>query len=144
VVVAGAGVAGGVVGLLVAARWTARRGRRHALAGGAAVAAASVAVAAMGPPVLAVAGALGAGFGVAVAWVAFQATVLRLLPGGEGTTSAVVGVLELTGLAVPLVAGIVADGWGLPAAIAVYATTGGLSVLLVLAGLGRERARAET
>jgi hypothetical protein len=100
-----------------------------------------VAVAAAGPPALVVLGALGAGFGVAVAWVAFQATVLRLLPGGEGTTSAVVGVLELAGLAVPLIAGGVADAYGLSLAIAVYAAAGVLSVALVLTGLRRDRVR---
>ena len=61
------------------------------------------------------------GFGLAFAWTAFQGVLLRLRPGAEGTTGAVIGAIELPALLLPVLAGVVADHAGPQAALAVYA-----------------------
>jgi MFS family permease len=124
VLLAVASVAGGVLGLAVAPWANRRLGRPRAMAAGTLVIGISVAGAAIGPAPATVAAAVVSGFGISVAWVAFQAIELRLRPGSEGTTGAVVGALELPGLLFPLLAGLVADHAGTGAALAVFAVIG--------------------
>jgi MFS family permease len=130
VLVAAASVGGGLLGLGGASTVIRRVGRPRALAGGTVVIAGSVAVAAVGPAVTTVAAAIASGFGLSIAWVAFQAIELRLRPGAEGTTGAVVGALELPGLLVPVLAGVVADHAGPHVALAVFAGVGLVGGLL--------------
>jgi predicted MFS family arabinose efflux permease len=133
VLVAVASVAGGVLGL-AAAPWVIRRlGRPRAMAAGTLVIGISVAGAAIGPAGATVVAAVVSGFGISVAWVAFQAIELRLRPGSEGTTGAVVGALELPGLLVPVLAGVVADRAGTGAALAVFAALGVVGGVLAAA-----------
>ena len=75
----------------------------------------------------------------AVVWVAVQSTSLALRPGQPGTTSAVISTLALPALAFPVLAGLVADRAGLPAAMALYVavTLGGGLLMLPLGRLGR-------
>jgi predicted MFS family arabinose efflux permease len=80
-------------------------------------------------PVTIAASAVVCGVSGAWFWVPFQATVLRLRPGQEGTTWAVLSVVALPGLAVPPLIGILADRAGAEAALAAY---GALPVVLLL------------
>jgi MFS family permease len=69
-----------------------------------------------------------AGLCAAAIWVAIQGRVLGLRPGQAGTTSAVTGTVALLSLPFPWVAGLLADHFGLGAAIVLY-----LAVAVVLA-----------
>jgi predicted MFS family arabinose efflux permease len=121
VLVAAVGVIGDLVGLAVAARVIARLGRPRAMAVGMLLVGASVAVATVGPALTTFVASALTGFGLAFAWTAFQAVLLRLRPGAEGTTGAVIGAIELPALLLPVLAGVVADHAGPQAALMVYA-----------------------
>jgi hypothetical protein len=54
-------------------------------------------------------------------YTAGQAHLLRLRPGLAGTTRAVISTIALLGTAFPILAGTVADHFGLSAAIGLYA-----------------------
>jgi MFS family permease len=123
VLVAAVGVFGDLLGLAVAARAIARLGRPRAIAAGTLMVGVAVAIAAVGPAITAFLASAATGFGIAIAWTAFQGVLLRLRPGAEGTTGAVVGAIELPGLLLPILAGVVADHAGPQAALAVYAAT---------------------
>jgi MFS family permease len=129
VLVAAVGVIGDLVDLAVAARVIARLGRPRAIAAGTLLVGVTVAVATVGPAVTTFAASAATGFGIAIAWTALQAVLLRLRPGAEGTTGAVVGAIELPALLLPVLAGVVADQAGPQAALAVYAA-------IALAGAG--------
>lgn len=81
-----------------------------------------------------VAAALVLGVVAAVWWVAFQAAVLRARPTQTGTTWAVVGYLGLPALLAAPAVGLLADRFGLGAAMAVFPA---LAVVGVLAAPGR-------
>jgi MFS family permease len=129
VLVAAVGVIGDLAGLAVAARAIARLGRPRAMAVGMVLVGVSVALATVGPAVTTFLAAAVTGFGIAIAWTAFQGVLLRLRPGAEGTTGAVIGAIELPALLLPVLAGVVADHAGPQAALAVYAA-------IALAGAG--------
>jgi predicted MFS family arabinose efflux permease len=80
------------------------------------------------------AAALALGVVAAVWWVAFQAAVLRIRPTQSGTTWAVVGYLGLPAVLAAPAAGLLADRFGLAAAMALFPV---LAVLGVLAAPGR-------
>ena len=61
------------------------------------------------------------GAGTIAFWVPFHAAMLRLVPGRAATVTAVVGTIEMTGLAVAPLIGAVSDTWGLRAGLVVYA-----------------------
>jgi MFS family permease len=121
VLVAAVGVIGDLVGLAVAARVIARLGRSRTMAAGTFLVGATVAVATVGPAITTFVASAATGFGIAIAWTAFQGVLLRLRPGSEGTTGAVIGAIELPALVLPVLAGVVADRAGPQAALAVYA-----------------------
>lgn len=121
VLVAVVEVVGGLVGLAVAPRTIDRMGRARAMASGAVLIGVAVALATVGPALTTVVAAAVSGLGLAVAWVAFQGIVLRLRPGAAGTTGSVVGAIELPGLLLPVLAGVVADRAGAQVALAVFA-----------------------
>jgi predicted MFS family arabinose efflux permease len=136
VLVAVVGVVGDLAGLAVAARVIARLGRPRTIASGTLLVGTSVAIASIGPTITTFVACAATGFGIALAWTAFQAQLLRLRPGAEGTTGAVVGAIELPALLLPVLAGLVADHAGPQAALAVYA-----AVALAGAGIGFACAR---
>jgi MFS family permease len=121
VLVAAVGVIGDLAGLAVAARTIARLGRPRAMAVGMVLVGVSVGVATFGPALATFVASALTGFGLAFAWTAFQGVLLRLRPGAEGTTGAVIGAIELPALLLPVLAGVVADHAGPQAALAVYA-----------------------
>jgi hypothetical protein len=82
-------------------------------------------------PVVALAGFV-VSAGLNLSWLGVQHRSLTLWPGQAGATRAVVGTLEVAGLAVPAAIGAVADRAGLVAAVASYAFLG-----LVLVALAR-------
>jgi hypothetical protein len=61
--------------------------------------------------------------------------LLRLRPGAEGTTGAVIGAIELPALLLPVLAGIVADSAGPQAALAVYAALALAGAAIAFAGI---------
>jgi MFS family permease len=84
------------------------------------------------PGVVAISGfAIGAG--TIAFWVPFHAAMLRLVPGRAASVSAVVGTIEMTGLAIAPLIGAVSDAWGLHAGLVVYALLP--IALAVLAGV---------
>jgi MFS family permease len=121
VLVAAVGVIGDLAGLAVAARIIGRLGRPRAIAVSTLIAGVSVTIATVGPEITTFAASAATGFGIAIAWTALQGVLLRLWPGAEGTTGAVVGAIELPALLLPVLAGVVADHAGPQAALAVYA-----------------------
>jgi MFS family permease len=84
------------------------------------------------PAVVAVSGFV-IGAGTIAFWVPFHAAMLRLVPGRAASVSAVVGTIEMTGLAIAPLIGAVSDARGLRAGLVVYALLP--IVLLVLAGV---------
>ena len=64
-----------------------------------------------------------AGVASALFWTTVQARILGLRPGQPGTTAAVVGYLALPSALWPLAAAVVADRFGLTAALGVYVVT---------------------
>jgi hypothetical protein len=88
-------------------------------------------------PVVAALGAAGVGAAVNLAWISLEARVLTLRPGQAGTTSAIVSAVAQLAVLVPLVAGVLADGAGVSAALLLY-----LALALVFAMLNRRDRRA--
>lgn len=74
-----------------------------------------------------------AGFGGAMVWVAIQGRTLGLRPGQAGTTAAVTATVALLDLPFPWVAGLVADHFGLTAAMGLYLAAAVILALLLLA-----------
>ena len=66
---------------------------------------------------------LAAGVSSALFWTTVQARVLGLRPGQPGTTAAVIGYLSLPSALWPLAAAVLADRFGLTAALIVYVVT---------------------
>jgi MFS family permease len=89
------------------------------------------------PPII-VAGSLLFGFGLARAWMAVKIRAIAIWPERRGTVSAVVSTIEFTGFVLPLLAGVVADRYGLTAGIGCYV----LIALALLATAYASRARA--
>jgi MFS family permease len=89
------------------------------------------------PPVI-VAGSLLFGFGLARSWMAIKLRAIAIWPARRGTVSAVVSTIEFTGFVLPLVAGVVADSYGLTAGLFCYV----LMALALLATAYASRARA--
>lgn len=82
----------------------------------------AVVVALVAPaPLLVAVALLGLGAAGALYYTAGQAHLLRLRPGLAGTTGAVISTIALPGTAFPILAGTVADHFGLSAAIGLYA-----------------------
>jgi hypothetical protein len=135
VLVAAVGVVGDLAGLAVAARVIARLGRPRAIAVGMGLVGAAVGVATVGPAITTFVASAVTGVGIAFAWTAFQGVLLRLRPGAEGTTGAVIGAIELPALLLPVLAGIVADSAGPQAALAVYAALALAGAAIAFAGI---------
>lgn len=133
-VVAGATVAGGFAGSAGLA--FARPRTASALLAPAAVlvAASATGLVLTGSVVLQAAASVMLGLGIAVIWVWVQAAVLRLRPGQEGTTGAVVSVLSLAvaGGGFPALAGAVADARGLSMVLWLYVAAAVLLAVLLL------------
>ncbi len=66
---------------------------------------------------------LAAGASSALFWTTVQARILGLRPGQPGTTAAVIGYLSLPSALWPLAAALLADRFGLTAALGVYVVT---------------------
>ena len=66
---------------------------------------------------------LAAGVSSALFWTTVQARILGLRPGQPGTTAAVIGYLSLPSALWPLAAALLADRFGLTAALGVYVVT---------------------
>jgi MFS family permease len=83
-------------------------------------------------PVLAVVAVAGlvTGIGLNLAWLAVQHRSLLLRPGQVGTTKAVLGAIESTGLWLPIGFGAVADGAGLTWAVGTFGVAGGFLIAL--------------
>jgi MFS family permease len=132
---AGVGLAGGVV----AAAWASRveRGEITPPAVAALLVGGVGAIVLAPHPVVAALGAAGVGAAVNLAWISLEARVLTLRPGQAGTTSAMVSAVAQLAVLVPLVAGVLADGAGVSAALLLY-----LALALVFAMLNRRDRRA--
>jgi hypothetical protein len=118
-VVGGSVVVGGIVG--AAALTLRRRPPSLPLTVPAGVLAGAIVglLAAPAVPLQIVAG-LSAGIASAIFWTRVQAATLGLRPGQAGTTAAVVGYLAMPGALVPLLAAMLADRFGLGAALGCY------------------------
>ena len=127
---AGVGLAGGVV----AAAWASRVERAEITPPAvAALLVGGVGAIVLAPhPVVAALGAAGVGAAVNLAWISLEARILTLRPGQAGTTSAMVSTVAQLAVLVPLVAGVLADGAGVSAALLLY-----LALALVFAMLNR-------
>jgi FSR family fosmidomycin resistance protein-like MFS transporter len=139
-VVAFAGIAGGVLAFTVLARRVAEVPDHHLLVG-AALAMTTGAVTIAVVPVLAVVAVAGlvTSVGLNLAWLAVQHRSLTLRPGQVGTTKAVLGTIEATGLWIPVAVGVVADRMGLSLAVGCFGLLGVVMVALALAS-PRDRA----
>ncbi len=73
-------------------------------------------------------------------WLPLQALALRLIPGRAGTTKAVIGAIEMLGLAVPVGIGALADRVGLTTGLLAFALVPAAMLLLTLAGRPAEAA----
>jgi len=127
---AGVGLAGGVA----AAAWASRAERAEITHSAvAALLVGGVAAILLAPhPGVAALGAAGVGAAVNLAWISLEPRVLTLRPGQAGTTSAMVSAVAQLAVPVPLVAGVLADRAGVPAALLLY-----LALALVFATLNR-------
>lgn len=125
--------AGGIAGTLVAARMDGRSNARLMATSSAVQAGAIVAFVAVPVIPVQVVAVFLAGAALDLLWLARHATYLRLRPGQEGTTTAVVSLMSTTAVGFPLLAGAVADMRGLTAALACYAVA---AVVLALACRG--------
>ena len=135
--VAFVGIAGGVLAFTVLARRFEGVADDRLLAGAVtAMVAGAVTIAAV--PLLAVVAlaALVTSVGLNLAWLATQHRSLTLRPGQVGTTTAVMGMIESTGMWIPMAIGVVADRAGLTAAVGCFGLLGALMLALVM-GLGR-------
>ena len=75
-------------------------------------------------------------------WLALQATALRLNPGREGKTSALISTIELGGFVLPVLIGVIADRAGLAAALVAFASLAVASSVVALLGAGALGRRA--
>jgi len=77
----------------------------------------------------------GVGFSCALSssWLALQSVSLRLNPGREGLTKALVEAFELVGFAIPVAIAVVADRHGLRAAVLAYSALPALLGVVALA-----------
>jgi hypothetical protein len=75
-------------------------------------------------------------------WISLQARELTLRPGQAGTVKAVTSVIETAGWFFPVLAGAVADRWGVTGGLAVYAVIAwalaGVAVVLTRSARGDE------
>jgi FSR family fosmidomycin resistance protein-like MFS transporter len=128
-VVAFVGIAGGVLAFTVLARRLEEVDDGRLLVGAVLAMAGGATTIAVVPvlPVVAVA-ALLASVGLILAWLATQHRSLTLRPGQVGTTTAVLGMIESTGMWIPLAIGAVADHAGLTSAVGCF---GGLGLLML-------------
>ncbi len=86
------------------------------------------------------AGVTAVGVGMAIIWSDLHVRTLRTVPGRSATVSIVVGTLGSAAATVPILVGVLADGIGLTAGLAVYV---GVAVLLAVVGRpGRAEAPA--
>jgi MFS family permease len=76
---------------------------------------------------------LAAGVSSALFWTTVQARILGLRPGQPGTTAAVIGYLSLPSALWPLAAALLADRFGLTAALGVYVVTAAATAVAVAA-----------
>jgi fucose permease len=130
-----------VVGTLVGFASTSRAGyraSRSTLRNHAATAAFAAVVAAAVPSVPVVAAAVFVfGFAVARYWIALKTRIVATHPGRVGAVHAVVSTIELSGFVLPLLAGALADAFGVRAGFAFSAVIAVVMLLVVLAG-GRQ------
>jgi predicted MFS family arabinose efflux permease len=131
-IASGSFVVGGLVAAWLLARRERARGRHAALRAPAAVmCAGAIALAAFPTPLV----VTGVGFVLGAAtiafWVPFQAMTLQLVEGRAAAVSAIVGTIEMSGLAVTPIIGAVADAWGLRAGLTAYACAPALLLVLV-------------
>jgi predicted MFS family arabinose efflux permease len=132
-IVAVVGMSGGLVAFaFVAPRLQERRDRRLLMASGMAMGTASLLIASVPFVPLVAAAAFAASVALNLAWLAVQHRTLALRPGQVGTAKAVVSAIELTGLALPVGIGAVADRAGLSGALGVYAFLG-LAIVVIAA-----------
>jgi predicted MFS family arabinose efflux permease len=137
VVVAFVGIAGGVVAFSVLAhRFEGVADDRLLVGSVTAMAAGAVTIAVV--PVLPVAAvaALVTSVGLNLAWLATQHRSLTLRPGQVGTTKSVLGMIESTGMWIPMAIGAVADRFGLTLAVGCFGLLGVLMLALAVS-LGR-------
>lgn len=130
-VVAFAGITGGVLAFTVLARrFEGVDDHRLLTWSVAAMAAGAVTIAVV--PVLAVVAVAGlvTAIGLSLAWLAMQHRSLLLRPGQVGTTNAVLGAIESTGAWLPLAIGVLADRAGLTWAVGSFGIVGALLVAL--------------
>lgn len=119
----GGSIVGGLIASIVIARraapapFPARRMRLAAVA----LFVGTIAIALAPNIIVATTGALIANAAVIAFWLPFQAVVLRMIPGRAGTVSAIVGAVEMIGLAIPPTIGWTIDHRGLRVGLAVYA-----------------------
>jgi predicted MFS family arabinose efflux permease len=84
-------------------------------------------------------------FGIAIAryYVALQTRIVRLYPDRVGTVNAVVSTIEFSGFVLPLVAGRIADTFGVRAGFGTSAAIACATLALVVIGDRRRQARSE-
>ncbi len=130
-----------VVGMLVGFASTSRAGYRESrstLRDHAAATAVAAVVAAAVPSVPVVATAVFVfGFAVARSWIALKTRIVATHPGRVGAVHAVVSTIEFGGFVLPLLAGALADAFGVHAGFAFSAAIAVVMFLVVLAG-GRQ------
>lgn len=130
-----------VVGMLVGFASTSRAGYRESrstLRDHAAATAVAAVVAAAVPSVPVVATAVFVfGFAVARSWIALKTRIVATHPGRVGAVHAVVSTIEFGGFVLPLLAGALADAFGVRAGFAFSAAIAVVMFLVVLAG-GRQ------
>jgi predicted MFS family arabinose efflux permease len=73
-------------------------------------------------------------------WIPFQALTLQLVPSRAATVSALVGTIEMLGLAVTPVIGAISDTWGLRVGLTAYSCLPAVLVVLMRRAGRRQRA----
>jgi MFS family permease len=134
-----------IVGSLLGFISTSRRGYRpapHALRNHATVlAVATIAAVAVGNIAAIVVAELVFGFAVARYWIALKTRIVELYPGQVGTMNAVVSTIEFSGFLLPLVAGRLADSFGVRAGFGLTAVIACVTLTFVVAGERRQASR---
>jgi hypothetical protein len=126
--VAAFGIIGTLAGFARQSSATARSAPRTLTAAAAVMTAAVAATLVPSTPVV-LAAVFAFGVAIAIFWVTLQTRMFSLHPGRAGTVKAVVGTIEITGFALPVLAGAAADAAGVSAGLAVFA---GFAALLTL------------
>lgn len=135
--VAAASVLGTLVGFASTSR-AGYRASRSTLRNHAATTALAAVLAAAVPSVPVVAAAVFVfGFAVARSWIALKTRIVAIHPGRVGAVSAVVSTIGFGGFVLPLLAGALADAFGVRAGFAFSAAIAVVMFLVVLAG-GRQ------